>query len=327
MIALLSLIAAVFPMVGFVIVVWWMDRYDREPISLVGLNFLWGAFGAVALAIIGNLLLTAGIANLVKGKEEIEFLSTVAVAPVVEESTKGLFLLLTAMSRRFDNVTDGAVYGASIGFGFGMTENFLYFLSFPLAEGWLILVIIRTFFSAVMHAMATGVLGAFVGFAKFRPRGQQLFLWWFGWLIAVGFHVVWNASVSFEGGFGYGVLFIIVGVCILLALFQISLLYEHRVLRAELSEESLLGVIPGDHVAILPSFRRRKRREWCPPGVNRKAYIRLATELAFRKHQSRICQPSKRELYLDDVAKLRNKILMLLKTPVWNADTRSLESV
>jgi RsiW-degrading membrane proteinase PrsW (M82 family) len=327
MMALLSLIAAVFPMVGFVIVVWWMDRYDREPVSLIGLNFLWGAFGAVALAIIGSILLIAGIANLIKGKEEIELLSTVAVAPVVEESAKGLFLLVTATSRRFDNVTDGAVYGASIGFGFGMTENFLYFLSFPLAEAWIILVIIRTFFSAVMHAMATGVLGAFVGFAKFRPRRQQLFLWWFGWLIAVGFHVVWNSSVSFEGGFGYGVLFIIVGICILLALFQISLLYEHRVLLRELGEESLIDIIPVDHVTILSSFRRRKRGGWCPPGVNRKAYIRLATELAFRKHQSRICQPSKRELYLDDVGKLRERILMLRRAPLLDADTRPMESV
>jgi len=53
----------------------------------------------------------------------------VLVAPLVEETTKGIYLFKTAKGFEIDNITDGLVYGGAIGLGFGMTENFFYFLS------------------------------------------------------------------------------------------------------------------------------------------------------------------------------------------------------
>ena len=53
----------------------------------------------------------------------------VLVAPLVEEPCKALFLAYVIWNRHFDNMTDGFVYGAAAGLGFGMTENLLYFVS------------------------------------------------------------------------------------------------------------------------------------------------------------------------------------------------------
>ena len=49
-----SLFAAAIPMLFFLYVIWKWDLYDRKPIWLMGGAFLWGALGAVLLAIVGD---------------------------------------------------------------------------------------------------------------------------------------------------------------------------------------------------------------------------------------------------------------------------------
>ena len=82
-------------------------------------------------------------------KNLMDKVDTIYIAPFVEESTKGIFLLILATSKKFDNVTDGLVYGGAIGLGFGMTENLLYFLSYgKTLHELLSLVVIRSFSKA-----------------------------------------------------------------------------------------------------------------------------------------------------------------------------------
>ena len=52
-------------------------------------------------------------------------------APVAEEASKGLFLLLLLWWRRaeLDGVLDGIVYAGMVGVGFAFTENILYLAS------------------------------------------------------------------------------------------------------------------------------------------------------------------------------------------------------
>lgn len=150
---------SVVPILFYLILIWLMDRYEREPFWLLSLNFVWGATGAIIFGIIGSMIMGIGVSEFIyefANKTDAETLNniagTVVVAPLVEESTKGIFLLIVALSRNFDGPVDGAVYGGAIGLGFGMTENFLYFLSYPTSyESLIFLVIIRTLFSAVLH--------------------------------------------------------------------------------------------------------------------------------------------------------------------------------
>src|SRR3546814_12754020 len=54
--------------------------------------------------------------------------SLAIVAPITEEATKGLFLVLLVVWKRqeFDGVLDGIVYAGFVGIGFAFTENILY---------------------------------------------------------------------------------------------------------------------------------------------------------------------------------------------------------
>ena len=92
----LSVLAATIPMFTFLGVVWWLDRYDREPIWMVALTFFWGAFGGAGLSLLGNTSLHLLIAGLL-GAEQAEWMGPVLVAPLIEEPTKALVLLLVAM--------------------------------------------------------------------------------------------------------------------------------------------------------------------------------------------------------------------------------------
>ena len=51
----LSAFAAALPVVFYLIVIWWMDRYEREPWWLVLLTFIYGAIGAIILGIVLSL--------------------------------------------------------------------------------------------------------------------------------------------------------------------------------------------------------------------------------------------------------------------------------
>lgn len=308
MLAAASLIFAVVPMSLYLWLIWLMDRYDREPFGLVALNFLWGAVGAIILSLIFSILLsrTTGAGA---------FMSTVAVAPFVEEIMKGVFLFWTSRSRHFDNITDGVVYGVAIGLGFGMTENFLYFLGASTAEEWMFLVIIRSLFSAVMHGMATGVLGAFIGLTAFQHRSKAWVLRPFGLLLAMLMHAFWNFSVSIDSpaATGLGLFFIVLSLVVILILFQVSLRAEQRLLLKHLSEESALGLIPADHLRYIPYTGRRKMAGWLPPFVNRTEYIRSATRLAFRKSQVPYCVGTKQEAFNAEIAMLRERIVAMLR--------------
>jgi len=157
-----SALAAFLPIAFYLFFVWKFDRFDREPVGLYLKHFLWGAVGAILLALAGSFIFSFFLSFSIHDPGIRHRTETIIVAPFIEEITKGMFLLFTISNRKFDNITDGIVYGGAIGLGFGMTENFTYFLTYGKTfDNWLMLVLVRTSFTAVMHCVATASFGAF----------------------------------------------------------------------------------------------------------------------------------------------------------------------
>lgn len=314
----LSLVFAVVPLLIFLGIVWWLDRYDREPVWLLGLAFGWGAMGAILGAMVfGTLLqipleifLTAGAA---------EGISASFIAPLVEEPSKGIFLLAIYFSRHFDNTTDGFIYGAAVGLGFGMTENFLYFsqaaaVGDPLAWGGTVAV--RTLYTALMHACASSVVGAGLGFVKFRGIPYKLMIPPLTLAIAMGIHALWNGLLVLDGALAAdGVLTLLnlllfpLEFAALFITLQVCLYSEKRMIRRELAAEAVQGWLPQGHAQILSSTLARNRKAWLPEGVNQEQYVVAATTLAFRKHQAR---GSTDPMYANDVRRLRAELQGML---------------
>lgn len=318
MLILISIPAAIIPMILYLILIWRFDIYEREPFKLVLKSYLWGAVGAICLAMLFSLFLTTGLSFFILSKRMLNRIDTFYIAPFVEEITKGLFLLILVNSKKFDNVTDGLVYGGAIGLGFGMTENLLYFLSYGKTFPELFsLIIIRTFFSAVMHCVSTGTLGAFLGYAKFNKTIHKIALPIIGLMIAMFIHFSWNFSVSFKSTIGFGFLFMFLTILIFIGVYWISILKEKKIIYDELLPETETGLIPSEHLVILNSSKRNNPG-WVDESI-RKLYIKEATTLAFRKKQQKNSRGYRKITYEKDVEFYRDSIKDLLSKNTQNS--------
>lgn len=326
LLVLLSVFCAVLPMLLFLAAAWWLDRYDREPLWLLSLTFLWGAFGATLLSLVGNTTAELGIAATL-GAEHASTWTPIVVAPLVEEPTKALVLFLVLLSRHFDNTTDGFVYGCAAGLGFAMTENFLYYwqvaslASWDAGEGvraWLSTVGMRTFYSALLHATASSVVGAGIGWARFRSWPARLVAVPSGLVLAMGIHGLWNALLTFDSDGGamggdltrLDMIIFPVEAAAIFSVFQLVLWSERLSIRRELHAEAEAGTLPPSHVSHLSSFLQRGWGRWLPDAVPREPYVRAATMLAFRRRQARACPDD--PFYSDEIVRLRRELHGLL---------------
>lgn len=306
--------------------VWWFDRYDREPVRLVLGVFLWGATGAPLLAAaVGAAVAGAGLARWPTGSG---LLWLGLGGPAVEEALKGLAVVMVIISsKEFDNSTDGVVYGTAVGLGFAVTENALYGLGGGAggAAGLASLLLLRTVFSAGVHALASATLGGFLGAAQLVPqRARRVGLALAGLAVAIGLHAGWNlALVESAAGslqvrgwpLALPLLYLLYGL--ILAAFLHG---EHRILRRQLAREVELGVLPPWVAEVLPFYRRRVRSSWWPVRSERTVLARLITRLAFRTHAlSRLPEKEARIAGLE-VVQLRRRIRGMLTPPVRGED-------
>jgi len=308
-----SLFAAIAPMLIYLLFIWWMDRYDREPMLFVFFHFIWGAFGAVILGISGSMILAALTGMLGQASNSSSLIQTIIFAPFSEEVAKGSFLLFTINSRKFDNITDGLVYGSAIGLGFGMTENFIYFLTYGNSpESWFQIVVVRSLFSAVMHCISTGSFGALLAISKFSSTLGKNSLPFLGLILAIFIHFSWNTFVSFQDTYFYGLLFIFFLVLVFFLIFRLSINNEKKIIERELLEESKMNLIPQTHIKILSSHLRF-RSGWVDENI-RILYSRFAIRLAFSKNQYKRVKDSSKDYYALEIEKNREAVRSLLST-------------
>ncbi|NOX17443.1 MAG: PrsW family intramembrane metalloprotease [Chlorobi bacterium] len=297
---LLSFFAAVIPMLFYLIFLWKMDKYEREPLGFVFRHFLWGAFGAVFFGILGSLLLAVPLGALFEEGSK-NFLMAVFTAPLVEESAKGYILFKTTKNKNFDNLTDGLVYGGAVGLGFGMTENFLYFVgSSESLAVWLPVVLIRTAFTAVMHAISTGTFGAFLAFGKFSSRSKRRLLTFSGLLIAMLIHFAWNFSVSFDSTALFGFIMLFFLIITFLIVLKISVQKDKEIITRELRDENLSDEAIENVLS--------------PKGkIIDKNLKQLLVKLAVRKNEFEICAEKDKAFYHGEIVSVRKSINKFLE--------------
>ncbi len=280
-----SIVAALtipcIPALGIFLLVNFMDRFEREPWFLRLAAFLWGAVIAIPPAFfietkIDNMLTSM----LDPGASEVLRTALQGLnAGITEETIKGLGLLLLFIFLRdeFDNVTDGIVYGALIGAGFAMIENFNYFAMN--SKHFLVFLIVgRIILGWLGHSTFTACFGAALGYVRHtRVRWKQIVIPLLGYLIAVGLHSFFDfvdlqASAAIRNSAGNPAvvnyaLVAVVGNYVPPFLAQIGLLYvlikslahEAAVVREFLAVEVSNGVVTvGEYALLQNSFRRTK---------------------------------------------------------------------
>jgi protease PrsW len=237
-----------------------IDLYEREPLRYVVPVFIWGFAVATTLSLVFNTLASMTF-EAVATRQVADFLTAVFVAPVVEESTKGLALLILFVvaylaSRRrrlieFAGVMDGIVYGSAVGFGFALAEDILYGVQFG-AETFLV----RRILGGFAHAAFTSLTGIGIGLIPFiQNRAFRIIPPLLGLLGAILLHATFNFLATTLGLAAY--LFMIVLVLVYLVVIVVWLAFERRTIKGELRDEVDRGLISAWEYAIVPTYFRR----------------------------------------------------------------------
>lgn len=166
--------------IGFLPGLFWLWFYYKkdlhpEPLKWLFKVFVWGIMAAVPAVVI-ELLADALLLNYVDEASLVYIcLSTFLVVAPAEEVMKFLVVRRTVFNEPvFDEKIDGVIYAIAAGLGFATFENILA----AIGSGENI-VIARGITATLLHATAAGLMGYFLGLAKFQPKRR-------GWLMAAG---------------------------------------------------------------------------------------------------------------------------------------------
>ncbi len=159
---LLALGLSALPAGGLLFYFYRRDKARPEPLGLVGKSVLFG-FLAVAPAA-GIEILLGSVLPPLRGLPGA-LVEAFLVAGLVEESVK-LFFVKRYLFRRpeFDERADGIVYAICVSLGFAFVEDFLY------GYADLGVLLLRAFTAVPLHAVASGVMGYYVGIEKIEGR-------------------------------------------------------------------------------------------------------------------------------------------------------------
>ena len=204
---LASIITGIFPMLFYAWILYWLDRYEKEPRALLGGVFTWGVVVAAGGAFFVNTVLGVGLYAITQSEAFADLTVGSLVAPVVEESLKGFAVLLVFFIFRneFDSLLDGIIYGGIVALGFAATENIYYIYTYGfLEDGWggfVQLVFIRVILVGWQHAFYTSFIGIGVAAARlnkglFYKLGMPVL----GWGIAVFTHSLHNTVATLIPG-------------------------------------------------------------------------------------------------------------------------------
>ena len=246
------------------------DRYEREPAKLALLGFLWGGLVAPwVMAISGNNAILSLFAKLTSF-DFYSHWSPALTAPIVEESSKfvGLVMLALLARNHVRNAYDGFLLGAFVGLGFQVFENVSYIVDAPdesfgsqQVVNALLVLVSRTAVGFWSHPLFTAVAGTGFGYfleAKNRSFGHRLAVLVGFFLLACLAHACWDAI----GGFiGFGPIGIVIGTVTILLAWRFSERRQRKFVRVLLADDVANGIVTEAELAAI-SNRPKDRRAY-----------------------------------------------------------------
>jgi RsiW-degrading membrane proteinase PrsW (M82 family) len=291
---LLALAAGILPSLAYAALLYWNDRYEKEPIRLIAAALLWGAIPAVLVSLVAQLFFQ--LPTDLSGPLAVEALQAGVLTPLIEEILKGSIVVIIAFRFRseFDNVLDGIIYGAMVGFGYALTGSTISYLGAFLLRGFSGLgasFILEGLFFGLNHAMYTAIFGAGLGYARLsQNRTGKILVPVAAFLLAVIANASHNLVINNLLGLNplsLAVHWLGVGLIVLVSIW--SLRRQRQVIATELA-----GAIPAYLYKNMLSanLKRISLKEAQKRGGSKekrrlKQHYQLLAEYAFKKMQHR----------------------------------------
>jgi RsiW-degrading membrane proteinase PrsW (M82 family) len=261
----LSVFFGLAPMLLFSAFVYWLDRFEKEPKLLLLAVFTWGAIVAAGLAFTVNSMVGSSIYLMTGSADATQMTTGSLIAPIVEESLKGLGVLVVALLFRnyFDSMLDGIVYAGIAALGFAATENIYYIYNYGFLHGgihgMMTLVFIRVIMVGWQHPFFTAFTGIGLSIARLtRIPVLRLLMPLLGWGFAVLAHSVHNTLsdvLANSNKLVFGTVVDWIGWTLMFIFIIFSLVREQHWVSVELLDEVSLGI-------ITPAQYRIARSPW-----------------------------------------------------------------
>ena len=163
--------------------VYYKDKYEKEPLSLIFRAFLFGC-----LAVIPSIIIEQFFMFIQLDKFDIFLFAFIGIA-LVEEGSKFFFLKKFLFPHKeFNEPFDGIIYAVMISLGFATVENFMYVFG---SEDSFYVAFIRMFSAVPLHAACGVIMGYYVGEAKFEDNRANLLLF-MAVLVATALHAFYD---------------------------------------------------------------------------------------------------------------------------------------
>ncbi|WP_328813578.1 PrsW family intramembrane metalloprotease [Rhodococcus sp. NBC_00297] len=287
-------IAAVVGVISVAVWTWWfrhVDRYERQPLTLVIVAFVWGATAATfAIAVSANGTLGSLYAKIF-GQVWAQDWHAGLSAPFVEESAKGvgIVVLLALAPRLVRTAVDGLLLGAFIGLGFQTSEDLLYSVAGATkgfgahqTDGLAHSIGLRVFSDILSHPLFTALFCAGVIYLIGTPAQPRRIIRGLALIVApVLIHGIWDSMIALSGGDGIGVIVVIIGDFVFaFTALSIAFVWAHpreaQFVRDVLAPEVEAGVLTDEEITAAGGWRQRLQ------------YVRAGTGHADRRRRGHI---------------------------------------
>lgn len=179
------IVAAVLPALLLCLLIYLLDKYDREVLVPLAITFALGMLCALPAVGIQWLAVKAGIED--SNHIALLLINVFIVVALSEELVKLAALLLYPYRQSFfDEPLDGIVYMMMIGMGFATVENLIYAKKFGMET-----TLVRSFTAVPAHAIFAVILGYFAGLSKFVEQDKKRLIGK-GLLITVLIHGIYD---------------------------------------------------------------------------------------------------------------------------------------
>ncbi len=295
---LVSIFLGFVPMFLFAGFVNWLDRYEKEPKILLGAAFTWGVLIAGGGAYIINTVMGLGVYIVTGSEGATDFATASIIAPIVEESLKGLAVLVVffLFRKEFDSVLDGIIYAGVTALGFAAIENVLYIYERGYLEsGWeglWTLAFIRIVLVGWQHPFYTAFTGIGLAVARLnRNPLVKLLAAVAGFMAAVmahAFHNTFGGLIGGLEGLAIGTAIDWIGWFFMLVFIVWMIFKERGILQRRLQEEVHNGLItPAQYRTALSLGQTGARLSALASGsyVATARFYQVCGELAHKKEQ------------------------------------------
>lgn len=163
------LILAIAPTIACMLWIYLKDKYEKEPIMVLGKFFVMGVFVSVIGIIVEGYLMKI---NVFYGYSNILYTSFI-VAGLTEEGLKALVLIPNILKEKnFNEKLDGVIYSMFLSLGFASVENIIYVM-FEDASFVFQIGLSRAIISVPTHIMFAITMGYYISKYKFSSKKNK----------------------------------------------------------------------------------------------------------------------------------------------------------